>query len=161
MVICSQKSATYSCQVRNAAGTASAESRVDVVGTGEVPECPAERAAAEAAEGDAEDDADADGEGPWLWATTPAGEEARIECSELLDYTGGLARRQCVSKGDTAEWDVPDFSECVHEDFAAIRDKVRGEGEGATSPHTSSAAEEFLSFKDALGQAANCQQVVM
>lgn len=96
----------------NAAGTTSVQSRVDVVGTGAVPECMEERAV----------------EGvDWAagsWATTPAGREALIECSELLDYSGGLARRQCISRGNGAEWDMPDFSECVHEDFAAIRDNV-------------------------------------
>ncbi|KAE8740922.1 hypothetical protein FOCC_FOCC013534 [Frankliniella occidentalis] len=115
------KSATYKCQVMNSAGMSEVESRVDVVGGQGVPECPASRAAGVE------------------WATTPVDREALLECSVLLGYTGGLARRQCVLRGRdqdedqqdlgqdlgqdlAAEWEEPDFHECVQEEFAAIRD---------------------------------------
>ncbi|XP_052128933.1 uncharacterized protein LOC113214799 isoform X2 [Frankliniella occidentalis] len=105
----------------NSAGMSEVESRVDVVGGQGVPECPASRAAGVE------------------WATTPVDREALLECSVLLGYTGGLARRQCVLRGRdqdedqqdlgqdlgqdlAAEWEEPDFHECVQEEFAAIRD---------------------------------------
>ncbi|KAJ1521894.1 hypothetical protein ONE63_002231 [Megalurothrips usitatus] len=120
------QSVTYTCKV----GKTEVESRVDVVGRALVPECAAGRASAVD------------------WATTPAGREARIECSALVGYIGGLARRQCVlrdhgrgeddedgdgSGGHGAQWEEPDFSECVQEEIAAIRDNVSGEPLGVAT----------------------------
>ncbi|KAK3917194.1 Hemicentin-1, partial [Frankliniella fusca] len=119
------KSATYTCQVMNSAGMSEVESRVDVVGGQGVPECAAER------------EAGVD------WPITPVDREARLECTALLGYTGGVARRRCGLRAQdhhdheeddqqdlghdlAAAWEEPDFSECVQEEFAAIRDNFAG-----------------------------------